>query len=314
MRAVFLDKSTINENIDFSPIETSLTNISYFDSTPANKVVARSRYADIIITNKVVIDDEIMAQLPHLKQICVAATGTNNIDTEAARRRGISVNNVEGYSTSSVSQYVFAMLLEHMQKTSEYVANVRRGEWQKSHVFCHFTTPIHELSGKTLTLIGYGSIARSVETIARAFGMHVIIAERRDAHSIRPGRMPFEQALSVADVVSLHAPLTDKTQALIDQHSIAIMKKGAILINTARGGLIDNDAVIKALRSRKLDAVILDVLDTEPATDEHPLIAYQHPNLYITAHIAWGSQQAQQRLINAIADNIAAFIKRHVAT
>ncbi|NMP15228.1 D-2-hydroxyacid dehydrogenase [Thalassotalea sp. Y01] len=307
MRAVFLDKSTINDKIDFSAIESQFDTIGYFDCTDADKVIPRCRFADVIITNKVIIDKQVMAQLPRLKLICIAATGTNNVDLVAAKAQGVTVMNVSGYSTTAVSQYVFAMLLEHLQKSSEYIANVKQGQWQKSPVFCHFSQPFNELAGKTMAIIGYGTIAQRVAIIAEAFGMQVLIAERQGSQSVRSGRTPFEQALAVADVVSLHAPLTAETELMINQQTLAIMKKDAILVNTARGGLVDSNAVVDALKCKQLGAAILDVLEIEPPPANHPLLNNKLKNLYLTAHIAWGSQQAQQRLINGIGKNIADF-------
>ncbi|WP_371186723.1 D-2-hydroxyacid dehydrogenase [Thalassotalea maritima] len=307
MKAVFLDRSTISDKINFNNLEQCFHTVSYFDHSSSEKVVSRCRFADVIITNKVIISADMMSQLPKLRLICIAATGTNNVDLVAAKRHGIAVCNVSGYSTSSVSQYVFAMLLEHMQKSSEYIASVRTDKWQNSPVFCHFESPIEELAGQTIALIGYGEIARAVERIARAFSMQVIIAERQHESRIRPGRVAFEQALAQADVVSLHAPLSAATENLINAETLALMKRSAILINTARGGLVNSEHLLSALKLKRIKAAILDVLENEPPNADHPLIAHKLDNLYITGHIAWGSQQAQQRLIDGIADNIIAF-------
>lgn len=307
MRAVFLDRSTISEDIDLSNIEKQVTNISYFEKTISDKVVFRAKFADVIITNKVVISADIMTQLPKLKLICIAATGTNNVDLEAAKAHGIAVCNVSGYSTSSVTQYVFSMLLEYAQKTSEYIDNTRQGHWQRSAIFCHFSAPIEELANKKMAIIGYGAIGQSVATIARAFSMNVLIAERQGETTIRSGRVSYEQAISEADIISLHAPLTEQSKNLINRHSIATMKKGVVIINTARGGLVHSDDLLQGLKSKQVGAAILDVLEQEPPPHDHPLLNYQSDNLMITAHIAWGNIAAQQRLIEGIAVNIQKF-------
>lgn len=309
MKVVCLDRSTIDSNIDFKGIEGLVENITYHEFTPAEKVVFRCKYAEVIITNKVVLDKVQLEQLPKLKLICIAATGTNNIDIEAATALGIKVCNVKSYSTPSVAQYVFSMLLEHMQKSAHYIENTRQKHWQNSPIFCHFNLPINELNNKVIALIGYGEIAKSVEKIAHAFGMKVLIAERQGATSIRPERVSFEQALQLADVLTLHSPLTADTENLINSHTLALMKPNAILINTARGGLVKSADLLNALKMKRLGAAILDVLEQEPPPSDHILLNCSLDNLYITAHIAWGSLEAQQRLVDGIANNIASFIK-----
>lgn len=307
MRAVFLDRSTISEDIDLSSIEHEVSNISYFERTVTDKVVFRAKFADVIITNKVVISANIIQQLPKLKLICIAATGTNNVDLDAAKAAGIAVCNVRGYSTSSVTQYVFSMLLEYHQKTSKYIENTRRGHWQKSPIFCHFTAPIEELAEQKIAVIGYGTIGQSVAKLADAFSMQVLIAERQGEAKIRSGRVSFEQAISEADIISLHAPLTQQSYNLINSKSIAMMKKGVVIINTARGGLIHSEDLLQGLKSKQVGAAILDVLEQEPPPQDHPLLNYHQDNLMVSAHIAWGSMTAQQRLINGIATNIKSF-------
>ncbi|OUS27528.1 hydroxyacid dehydrogenase [Thalassotalea sp. 42_200_T64] len=307
MRAVFLDRSTISEDIDLSPIESHVTTISYFEHTAIEKVIFRAKFAEVIISNKVMITAEIIRQLPKLKLICIAATGTNNVNLVAAQKAGIAVCNVSGYANTSVTQYVFAMLLEYLQKTSHYIENSRQGDWQNSPVFCHFGLPINELAAKKIAIIGYGGLGKQVSEIAKAFAMEVLIAERQLASSIRPGRVSFEQAISTADIISLHAPLSDETANLINQQSIKTMKMGVIIINTARGGLVNSLDLLAALKSKKIGAAILDVLENEPPPQDHPLLNAKLDNLLITAHIAWGSLQAQQRLINRLADNIKSY-------
>lgn len=307
MRAVFLDKSTISDDVCFSILEQQVTNISYFDKTPATKIIYRCRFAEVLITNKVVLDRESLQQLPKLRLICIAATGSNNIDLQAAKELGIAVFNVNDYSTQSVSQYVFSMLLEIFQNTSTYINDTREGKWQSSTDFCHFSKPINELSSATLGIVGYGKLGQAVAKIAQAFNMKVIIAERAGATEVRPGRLSFEEMLSQADIVSIHCPLGSNTYHLFNEQTIGLMKRGAILINTARGGLVQSSSLISALKSKQLRAAVLDVLEEEPPAPDNQLINAKLSNLYITAHIAWGSMQAQQRLINGIADNISNF-------
>ncbi len=307
MRAVFLDRSTLTDDIDFSLIEQQLTNISYFALTPSEKVVYRCKYANIIITNKVVIDRNIMRSLPKLKVICIAATGTNNVDLEAAQELGIAVFNVSGYSNQSVSQYVFAMLLEVMQKSSRYIADCREGAWQQSPMFCHHSLPIEELADKKIAIIGFGALGKSVAKIAQAFEMQVLVAERQHAQQVRPGRVSFEQAITEADVVSIHCPLVNENHHQFNHQIFTQMKRSAILINTARGGLVNSSDLALALKAKKIRAAILDVLEEEPPKADHPLLQGKIDNLYLTAHIAWASQEAQQRLVNGIAANISAF-------
>ncbi|TRX53985.1 D-2-hydroxyacid dehydrogenase [Thalassomonas sp. M1454] len=308
MKIVCLDRSTIDESINFKGIEDQAENITYHDFTPSDKVIFRCKYAEVIITNKVVLTKAQLEQLPRLKLICIAATGTNNVDIEAATALGIKVCNVKSYSTPSVAQYVFSMLLEHMQKSAHYIANTRQNHWQNSPIFCHFSLPINELSNKVISIVGYGEIAKAVERIAHAFGMKVLIAERQGATNIRPERVSFEQALQLADVVTLHSPLTAETAGLINKQTLALMKPTAILINTARGGLVNSKDLLSSIKAKQLGAAILDVLEQEPPPQDHILLNTVQDNLYITAHIAWGSLEAQQRLVDGIANNIASFL------
>ncbi|WP_394175028.1 D-2-hydroxyacid dehydrogenase [Thalassotalea litorea] len=312
MRAVFLDRSTINQQINFDAIEQTVDNFSYFASTSDDKIVTRAKFADIIITNKVVISANVIAQLPKLKLICITATGTNNVDLDAAKQANVQVCNVAGYSTSSVTQYVFAMLLEYFQKTSQQIDDIHAGEWQKSSVFCHFAAPVEELAGKTMAIIGHGAIGQSVANVAKAFGINVLISERKESGHIRPGRVSFTDALSQADIVSLHSPLTPETDNLINKDTLSLMKRNAVLVNTARGQLVNSKDLLTALRSKRIAGAILDVLEQEPPKPGHPLLQQPMSNLMITAHIAWGSQSAQQRLIDITGTNIVNYKQGHL--
>lgn len=308
MQTVFLDQNTFIPSVSFAAIENTVEHFVGYSHTPADKIVERCQDADIIITNKVVINQEIIAQLPKLKLICVAATGTNNIDIPAAEKANVKVLNVAGYSTHSVSQYVFSQLLEHFGQMSINNQNVKSGKWQQSNTFCLHSEYFDELAGKTIGILGYGDIGQKVASIARAFDMQVLVAERPNASNIRADRVSFETMLQQSDIVSLHCPLTDNTENLFSTQTFQHMQKHSILVNTARGGIIDNQALLSALNNNEISAAILDVLDQEPPAPDHILLNPQPDNLKITAHIAWASQQAQQKVLNLVAKNIESFL------
>lgn len=307
MHAVFLDRQTFSTAINIDVIKSQVSSLTCYDLTSAEQTLSRCRDADIIITNKVLITKALMAQLPKLKLICVAATGTNNIDLTAAKEHNITVMNVAGYSTPSVSQYVFAQLLEFYGKTSDNNAKVANGAWPNSATFCIHSARFDELAGKTLGIVGFGDIAKKVVSIAQAFDMKVLLSERPNTQPIRQGRVSFETMLAQADVISLHCPLTPETDKLFNAQVLKQMKPDALLINTARGGVVDSQALYHALKTKQIGGAILDVLEQEPPPADHILLQEKMDNLAITAHIAWASSEAQQRLINLIAENIMAF-------
>ncbi len=307
MKAVFLDQQTFIPSISMDVIADQLDNLTLYPTTQACDVLKRCCDVDVIITNKVIINSDIMAKLPKLKLICVAATGTNNIDINAAKKHNIVVMNVAGYSTSSVSQYVFTGLLNFFTKTAENSQKANRGEWSNSQTFCIHASKFDELSSKTIGLVGYGDIAKQIEKVAIAFGMKVLIAERLNHQPIRTGRVSFDAMLEQADIVSLHCPQTPDTEKLFSHSVFEKMQSHALLINTARGAIIDEDALAYALKNHLIGGAILDVLTQEPPSSEHILLQSMPSNLIVTAHIAWSSQQAQQKLINLIAQNIAKF-------
>jgi glycerate dehydrogenase len=269
-------------------------------TTPA-QVLLRCTDAEIILSNKVVLNRAILSQLPHLKIICITATGINNVDIDAARELGIAVTNVSGYAKNSVAQYVFAQLLAYYSQVEDHNNNTRAGQWQTSETFCMHGKGSDELAGKTMGIIGYGALGSKVASIARAFDMDVLIAERPNAVKIRSDRVAFNQAIAQADIISLHCPQT------ADKDVFNCMKDNAVLINTARGALINNHDLLAALNNNQFAGAILDVLEQEPPAKDHILLAAQSPKLKITAHIAWASQQAQQALLNLVAANITAF-------
>ncbi|REL25818.1 D-2-hydroxyacid dehydrogenase [Thalassotalea euphylliae] len=303
-----LNPSTLNLDL----IEQAASSLSVFDFTDPSQLIARAQHADVIITNKVILNAKSLAQLTKLKLICVAATGTNNIDLVAAKQHGITVCHAKDYAGPAVAQYIFAQLLQLFHNIPHHNANTRQNHWSQSHwsqsrSFCLHSQPIYELAGKTIGLIGYGHIAQAVEHIANAFNMRVLIAERPNQSHIRGGRLPFEQVLAQADVLTLHCPLSASTEHLFNRERFSLMKPNAILINTARGGLIDDNALLDALTSGQLAHAIIDVLDQEPPPSNHPLLSSKLANLTITGHIAWASQEAQQRIIDIVAANMTAF-------
>ena len=307
MRAVFLDKNTFSSAIKFSAIEKQVTQLASFTKTLPSEVIHRCLDADIIITNKVQLTAEKLVALPKLKLICISATGYNNVDIEAAKHLNIAVTNVSGYAGQSVGQYVFAQLLEHYQQTSHQNSNTEQGLWSGSHAFCYHGNNISELAGKTLGIVGYGSLGKAVADIAKAFNMKILISERPKANVTRTNRVSFEQVIEQADIVSLHCPQTAETENLINADVLSRMKNTAVLINTARGALIDEVALLHSLKSKDIAYAILDVLTQEPPPASHPLLNSDLENLKITAHIAWASIEAQQRLIDLLSQNIIAF-------
>ncbi len=307
MRAVFLDKQTFSSTIDFSAIEQQVSQLICYTNTSPSEVIARCLNADIIITNKVQLTADMLAALPNVKLICISATGYNNVDIAAASHLDIAVTNVSGYAGQSVAQYVFAQLLEYYQQTSHHNSNTEQGLWSTNDTFCYHGNSISELAGKTLGIIGYGSLGKAVANIAKAFNMKVLISERPQASSIRAERVSFEQLIEQADIISLHCPQTTETENFINESVLSRMKNTAVLVNTARGALIDESALLNALKTKEIAYAILDVLTQEPPSADHILLNNKLATLKITAHIAWASHEAQQRLIDLLSQNILAF-------
>ena len=307
MHAVLLDSQTFSENINFDAIEKQVSSLTCFSTCTAEQTIQRCQNADIVITNKVLLPAQVLAKLPKLKLICIAATGYNNVDIDAAKELNIAVTNVSGYAGNSVAQYVLAQILEYYQQTTHHNSNTQHGHWQQSETFCYHGNSITELSGKTLGIIGYGSLGQAVAKLAQAFGMNILISERKGVSENREGRAHFEQVIAQADIISLHCPQTTETENLINTGTLSKMKPNAMLINTARGALVNSVDLLTALDNQIIAYVVLDVLEQEPPPSDHPLLKVQRNNLKITAHIAWASSEAQQRLINLLADNIAAF-------
>ena len=305
MKIVILDYATI-ENGDLLPLNEISAHITTFDNTHQSQVVERCDGFDVVITNKVVINQDALSKLNTVKLICIAATGTNNVDLVAAKQQGIAVTNVAGYSTASVVQHTFALLLNLLGNTHKYIADCKNGQWQQAQHFCFLDHPINEVAGLKMALIGYGDLGSAVAKAASAFGIEVLISERKNS-PVREGRVAFEEALKHGDIISIHCPLNDDTKNLISTNEFALMKPNAVIINTARGGIVNESALANALIHKKIAGAAIDVLSKEPAEDSNPLIQYKGNNLLLTPHIAWASRQSISRLIQQIALNIEAF-------
>ncbi len=281
-----------------------LGELTVYDRTAPEDVIDRCKDALAVLTNKVLFTDEVMSRLPELKYIGVLATGFNNIDIEAARRRGITVTNVPAYSTDSVAQLVFAHLLNIVNDISGYAESVNRGEWSECIDFSYRLRPFDELAGKTMGIIGFGNIGSRVAQIAHAFGMNVITNSGREIPEYAK-RVDLDTLFRTADVISLNSALTPATAGIINRENIAKMKPSAILINTSRGPLVDEAALAEALREGNIAAAGIDVLCQEPPRNGSPLIGC--PNVYITPHIAWESTQARRRLVDIAVANLSSF-------
>jgi len=306
---VFADAATLGD-ADLSALHLANCQLQVYAHSSADELPARLQDADIAIVNKCRLDAALIAKLPRLKAIMVAATGMDNIDLQAARAAGIQVFNVTDYAGTAVPQHVFALLLALSNQLFSYSTAVQRGDWSRSQSFCLLDYPIFELAGKTMVIVGYGVLGQATAALARAFGMKVLIAERPSATEIRPGRLAFGAALAEADIVSLHCPLTADTRHMINKNSLAGLKTGAVLINTARGALIEPNALLEALKTGQVGAAALDVLSTEPPPASDPLLNCKLPNLLITPHIGWASREARTRMVLKIADNIQGFLER----
>ena len=308
LKIVILDGYSANPgDLSWKELE-QMGEVTVYDRTSPSETIQRAADADIVLTNKVVLDREKIAQLPRLKYIGVLATGYNVVDIEAAHQRGVIVTNVPAYSTESVAQMVFAHLLTVTNRTEHYAIQNRKGRWSSNPDFCYWDFPHMELAGKTFGIVGLGNIGRRVAEIALVFGMKVKALTSKSQDQLPTGieKADIQTLLSSSDVLSLHCPLTDKTRHLINAETLLKMKPTAILINTGRGPLIDDQAVANALQEGRLGAFCADVLTTEPPASNNPLLS--QPNAFITPHIAWASTEARVRLIQIATDNVRAFI------
>lgn len=306
-KAVVLDLASISQDdIDLSLLERAVSGWTYFPTTKPGETAKRTEQAELVVTNKVILDRKILQQSGNLKLICIAATGTNNVDLETARELGIRVTNVAGYSTPSVVQQVFAMILSLTTRQTECADAIRHGRWQRSDLFCLLDFPFRELSGKRMGIVGYGGLGRAVARVAEAFGMEIMLCQRPGGPA-QAGRVPLEELLPQVDVLSLHCPLTPETRGLIGERELTRMRPDSLLINCARGGIVDELALAQALTNGQLGGAGVDVLTTEPPAAGNPLLQPGIPNLIVTPHIAWASVESRQRLMNEIAENIRAF-------
>ena len=307
MNIVILDRCTVTRgDVSFEPIE-QLGDIRSFDLLPPDRVAEAIGDAEAVIVNKARITAEIMDACPNLKFVGLFATGYNNIDVKAADERGIVVCNVPGYSTDSVAQHTIALMLHFASHADEYAASVANGDWVQSKAFSYFKYPVTELAGKTLGLYGYGTIARAVAKIGLAFGMKVLATSRRHTSGCESGVqfVDAETLFAQSDYLSLHCPLTPETERVINERTLALMKPSAVLINTARGGVTDEQAVVDALNAGRLRGAGIDVLCEEPMRDGHAYLTAK--NCYVTPHVAWGSIEARTRLVGIVADNLVAY-------
>lgn len=303
-KVVFLDRQSVKANV--RQPRCAATYVEHEKTTP-EQVVERLRDATVAITNKVPLRDATLAQLPKLKLIAVAATGYDVIDVDACRRRGIAVANIRNYAVHTVPEHVFAMMLTLRRNLLAYRRDVEQGEWQRSEQFCFFTHPIGDLFGSTMGIIGEGAIGQGTAAIARAFGMKVLFADHEPPKAPGVEFTPLQKVLETSDVISLHLPLTAGTRNMIGLPQLRQMKRTALLINTARGGLVDERALIQALDEGLIAGAGFDVLTVEPPREGNPLLDVRRTNFILTPHVAWASDGAMQFLADQLIDNIDAW-------
>ena len=308
MKIVVLDGYTAVQNdLSWKEIET-LGNVTVYDRTCPEETVDRCAGAEAVLTNKVIMSEDVINHLPSLKYIGVLATGYNVVDIEAAHKRGIVVTNIPAYSTQSVAQMVFAHILNAAMQVNHYAEENRMGRWSRSEDFCWMDTPVMELCGKTLGIVGLGNIGSTVASIAHAFGMKVVAQTSKEQEQlpIYINKVAVEELFQSSDIITLHCPLTDNTREMICAESIGKMKKGVIVVNTGRGPLVNEQDMAAALKEGRVGAFCADVLSVEPPSADNPL--FSCPNAFITPHIAWASHEARARLIHIAAQNLRAFI------
>jgi len=307
VKAVFLDYDTVsNGDLDASALSAAVDDLVLYESDDA-KTAKRIRDAEIVLLNGTELSRESLRGAPNLKLVALAATGTDNVDLTAARDLGVAVCNVRGYCTSSVVQHVWGLILSLTQHLADYARLATDGSWSKHEPLIEMRYPIRELDGRVFGVVGWGELGRGAARVAETFGMRVLIANRH-GESPRPDRMELEQLLAVADIVSLHCPLNDSTRGLIGAPQLALMKPDALLINTARGALVDGHALKAALEAGRLGGAGIDVLPQEPPTADYPLLDPTIPNLILTPHVAWAAREARQRCLDEMAANIRDFM------
>jgi len=307
MKAVFLDYESLDQHdLDLSALEASFDTLSLYPSTSPAQLLERVQDADVIISNKVIVDAATIQQCPNLKLILISATGTNNIDLIQARAQGIVVCNCQGYGTSAVAQHTLTLMLALATSLLQYDRAVQQGQWNKSPIFCLLDFSIVELEGKTLGILGYGELGQAVAKLAEAFGMKILVGSLPNRPSDST-RIPFAELLPQVDFLSLHCPLTEDTRDLIDAKAFDAMKPSAFLINCARGGIVNEQALADALTQGKIAGAATDVLTVEPPKEGNVLLDQHLPNLIVTPHSAWGSVDARQRIVQQMVENAEAF-------
>jgi glycerate dehydrogenase len=309
MKAVFLDYATMGPGLDLAPLRRPFASLELFDDTRPADIAARIDGFEFVFTNKVRLTDALLLAAGKLRFIGLTATGTDNIDLVTAKKHGIAVANIRDYCTQSVVEHVIGSLLMLTHSLDRYNRSIRDGEWQQATSFCMLTHPIRELAGMALGIVGYGTLGQGVARAATALGMQVLVAARPGSRESAPDRVPFDELLARADVISLHCPLTEATRGLFNASAFARMQPGAILINTARGALVDSHALVAALQSGHLFGAAIDVLANEPPVAGDPLLDYAGDNLILTPHIAWGTGRARQNAIDELAANALAFLQ-----
>ena len=307
MRAVYLEADAVNRgDISLEPITSIMETKVYGNTTEENKY-EHIGDAEVVYANKIIFDEETFNRLPNLKYIGICATGYNVVDVEAASRHGVAVTNVPAYSTESVAQLAWGFIIEAASRIGQHNASVHKGDWVRSETFCYWLSPVMELAGKTIGIIGYGNIGSRMAEIAKAFRMNVIV---HTAHPEKYGDLQefvtLDEIWERSDIISLHSPMNKDTERIIRQENISKMKDGVIIINVSRGGLIDENDLAEALKSGKVAAAAADVVTVEPMCEDNPLLTA--PNMCLTPHIAWASIEARQRLISVVAENVKAYL------
>ena len=308
MKAVFLDFATMGPNLDVASLRGLLPDLEVFDNTNDDEIAGRIDGAEFVFANKFRFTPEILENAGSLRFIGLAATGVDNVDLDGAKEHGVAVANIRAYCTQSTVEHVFGTLLMLTHSLHRYNGSVRAGDWQRSEEFCMLTHPVRELSAMKLGIVGHGVLGSAVARTGEWFGMDVLVSQRPGFETTESTRIPFDQVLEQADVLSLHCPLTEQTRGLIGEKELKRMKTGAYLINTARGGLIDANALVAALENGEIAGAAVDVLEKEPPVDGNPLLDYKGDNLIVTPHIAWATNEARQNALEEMAANVKAFL------
>ncbi|MDB5984447.1 MAG: hprA [Pseudomonas sp.] len=307
-KAVFLDHTSLDlGDLDLSALHDNFAELALYSTSTPQEVIERLQGAQVAITNKIMIDATTFASCPDLKLVLISATGTNNVDLASAREHGVVVCNCQGYGTPSVAQHTIMLLLNLATRLSDYQNAVQHGRWQQAKQFCLLDFPIVELQGKTLGLLGHGELGGAVAKLAEAFGMRVVLGQI-PGRPARPDRVPLHELLPQVDALTLHCPLNEHTRDMLGAHELSLLKPHAFIVNTARGGLINEQALADALRNGHLGGAATDVLTVEPPTHGNPLLAGDIPRLIVTPHNAWGSVEARQRIVGQLIENAQAFL------